>query len=299
VRADLPSIFRVHGQPLSERIAVFAEVAVALGFELSLEEATNPKALAAFLRTVRGEEQAPILSYLLLRSMQQATYDTKNIGHFGLALKDYVHFTSPIRRYPDLIVHRVLRSFLRGESIDVESMLKELTEAAKESSWLERRAMSVERDVVNLYRTILMRDRIGEEFKAKITGLKDRGVYVTFEEPYVEGFIPAETLEDDFQLDRLGLNLSGVTTGLTFRLGDSITVRLEEASLETRQLRVIPTEHRPGQKRLASTEEWSRGDNRGSRERRNDSGSKPRGRGPKRKDKRSGGSKGRGGKRRK
>ena len=122
---------------------------------------------------------------------------------------------------------------------------------------------------------------------------------MTFEEPYVEGFIPAETLEDDFQLDRLGLNLSGVTTGLTFRLGDSITVRLEEASLETRQLRVIPTEHRPGQKRLASTEEWSRGDNRGSRERRNNSGSKPRGRGPKRKDKRSGGSKGRGGKRRK
>src|SRR5690606_23520604 len=120
------------------------------------------------------------LNFLLLRAMQQATYGIQNVGHFALAARNYLHFTSPIRRYPDLAVHRVVRDLVRSERIDKAKLAAKLTTQAATSSRLERRAMQIDREANDLYRVLLMKERVGESFDATITGVAEHGVYVTF-----------------------------------------------------------------------------------------------------------------------
>jgi ribonuclease R len=161
VAADLgqrkvPAIYRVHGAPDESRLSQFASLAQALGYALDPEEATNPRALSQFLQKLEESPHKSALSYLLLRAMQQATYDVTDIGHFGLAAPHYLHFTSPIRRYPDLAVHRVVRKLARGEPIDLNGLERKLGEQARNASKLERRAMGVEREVIDVYRCILV-----------------------------------------------------------------------------------------------------------------------------------------------
>ena len=220
-----------------------AKLAQALGYDISAEDAREPKKLSKFLGTIDGTEQAPVLRYLLLRSMQQASYDIDEItGHFGLAAKDYLHFTSPIRRYPDLTVHRIVKSVLRGEHIDAATLVPRLTRFSADASRLERRAITVERHVIDLYRAILMRDRMGEEFDAAVSSVDPGGIYVRFDEPFVEAFIPIERLDDDYyELGDLGIRLIGTRTGTTFALGDRLRVRLEDINISRRQLLAVPT----------------------------------------------------------
>ncbi|MEO0322104.1 MAG: VacB/RNase II family 3'-5' exoribonuclease [Myxococcota bacterium] len=227
-RLNHPAIYRAHGKPDEKKIELFARTARALGHDIDVEGARDPLVLSKFLRAVDGEEEAPILRYLLLRAMQQAVYDVSpSIGHFGLATDDYLHFTSPIRRYPDLAVHRVVRALLRGEAVDAAALVPRLRKAAREASRLERRAMVVERDVVNLYRAILVRDRVGEEFEGSISGVDSHAFYVSFDEPFVDAKVPVERLDDDYyELDSLGIRLVGSRTATTFGLGDRLTVRL-------------------------------------------------------------------------
>jgi ribonuclease R len=192
---------------------------------------------------VAGTPHAELLGYLLLRAMQQATYATENIGHFGLAAEDYVHFTSPIRRYPDLAVHRVVRKIARGESLHSKKLKTQLAEQALESSRLERRAMLIEREVVDLYRAMLMRERVGEVFNATITGITEHGVYAALDSPYVDVLCRATSLfPDRYEIDQHGTRLYGVSSGASYALFDRIALRIEDVSIARRKISAVPVE---------------------------------------------------------
>jgi ribonuclease R len=237
----LPAIYRVHGPPDESRLEQFAALAKAMGHHFDPEHVTSPKELSQFLRGLEDSPQKSALSYLLLRAMQQASYDTVNIGHFGLAAEHYLHFTSPIRRYPDLAVHRIVRKLARGEPIDAEGMELKLREYAGQSSKLERRAMQVEREVIDVYRCLLVRERIGDEFEATVSGVAPHGVYCAFDSPFVEALCHVTALGNDFyELDAHGLRLVGRRSGASYGLGDKITVRLESVNLAERAILVSP-----------------------------------------------------------
>jgi len=246
VAADLaarkmPAIYRVHGLPDADRLEQFAGLAQALGFHLDPEEATSPKKLSGFLQTLEDSSKKSALSYLLLRSMQQASYDIVNVGHFGLAAEHYLHFTSPIRRYPDLAVHRVVRKLARGEPVDARGLERKLSEQAGTASKLERRAMQVEREVIDVYRCILIKDRVGDEFEATVSGVAPHGIYCQFDDPFVEALCHVTALGNDFyELDKHGLRLVGRRSGASYGLGDRVTVRLESVNVTERAVLAAP-----------------------------------------------------------
>jgi ribonuclease R len=238
-RRQVPAIYRVHGLPDAERLEAFAESARAMGFKLEVDDdEINPRELARFLAELEDSPARGSLSYLLLRSMQQATYDTVNIGHFGLAAEYYLHFTSPIRRYPDMAVHRVVRKLARGEAIDARGLERTLREQALACSKLERRAMLVEREVIDVYRCILVKDRVGEEFEATVSGVAPHGVYCGFDEPFVECLCHVSSLgtQDFYEIDKHGLRLVGRRSGASFGLGDRLTVRLDSVNVAERSI---------------------------------------------------------------
>jgi len=236
-RHAAPGVFRVHGKPDPERISMFCQVAKSFGYELDEEAAAAPKQLSKFLRRIEGTNEASLLRYLLLRAMQQAIYDTDpTVGHFALAAKDYLHFTSPIRRYPDLLVHRVLRDMIRERSLDAASLRPRLQRFAAQASELERKAMIVERDVLDLYRTIYMQDHVGETFDGRIAGFAPFGIYVQIDDPFVSVLLPFEQLDDTFEPDDLGIRLIGARTSKIFTMNDPVSVRVEEANVQGRDV---------------------------------------------------------------
>ena len=236
-RHAAPGVFRVHGKPDPERISMFCRVAKSFGYELDEEAAATPKQLSTFLRRIDGTNEAPLLRYLLLRAMQQAIYDTDpTVGHFALAAKDYLHFTSPIRRYPDLLVHRILRDMIRNRSLDAASLRPRLQRFGAQASELERRAMTVERDVVDVYRAIYMQAHVGETFEGRIGGFAPKGIYVQIEDPFVSVLLPFEQLNDTFEPDDLGIRLIGARTSKIFTMNDPVTVRIEEANVQAREI---------------------------------------------------------------
>ena len=247
-RHAAPGVFRVHGKPDPERISMFCQVAKSFGYELDEEAATTPKQLARFLRRIDGTTEAPLLRYLLLRAMQQAVYDTDpTAGHFALAAKDYLHFTSPIRRYPDLVVHRIVRSMIRGEHLDSASVRPRLQRFAAQASEAERRAMMVERDVADVYRAIYMKDRIGEELDGRIAGFASYGIYVQVEDPYVSVLLPFEQLDDTYEPDDLGIRLIGVRTSKIYTMNDPVRVRIEDVNVQARDIVGSLLEHHPAE----------------------------------------------------
>jgi ribonuclease R len=239
----LPTMYRVHGAPDPDRVETFCALAQALGFALGKEVAEQPKKLARFLTSVQGTPHATALGYLLLRAMQQATYDTENVGHFGLAAEYYTHFTSPIRRYPDLAVHRIVRSVARGERIEVKGLPERLKTQARQSSQRERRSMAIEREVVDLYGTYLMRDQVGESFDATISGVTEHGFYATLDAPFVDVLCRAAALpHDQYELDAHGVRLRGLRSGRSYALGDRVRLRIEDVSLAQRKVLAVPAE---------------------------------------------------------
>ncbi|MGB5809782.1 MAG: ribonuclease R [Polyangiales bacterium] len=236
-KREAPGVFRAHGEPDSERVSAFCEVAKSFGYELDEESASTPKQLSKFLRRIDGTDEAPLLRYLLLRAMQQAIYDTDpNIGHFALAAKDYLHFTSPIRRYPDLLVHRILRDLIRDQNLDAALLRPKLQRFAIRASELERTAMVAERDVKDVYRTIFMQAHVGETFEGRIAGFAPYGIYIQIEDPFVSVLLPFEQLDDTFEPDKLGIRLVGARTSKIFTMNDPVTVRVEEANVQDREV---------------------------------------------------------------
>jgi ribonuclease R len=251
VAKAIPAVYRVHGKPDEELLARFAAVATLYGHKVDVEAGRAPRKLSALLRKVEGKPEARILGMLLLRAMPQARYASVNTGHFGLASEAYLHFTSPIRRYPDLIVHRVVRAIARNEIPDrSDAALDAAGRAAAQSSRLERRAMDVEREVLDLYRCAVAKLHVGEIHEATVTSVTPTGPFVEIEDPFLAGLLRmggAATGEGgaEWQVDELGISCSHVVTGATFALGDQVTVELSDVAMARRMVYFrLPQEER-------------------------------------------------------
>ena len=207
-----------------------------LGVSFDLGDATVPKRLSVFLKKIANHPKKTTLHNLLLRAMKQAAYDTNNIGHFGLASDAYLHFTSPIRRYADLVVHRIVRQVVRKERIDTrEPALEALRLAAVTASLRERRSMEVEREVVDLYRALYMAPRLGTILEGTVTGLVGSGVFVEVAEPFIAVLVRLEALgRDDYELDDAGLRVIGKRSGDRIGVGDTMLVEIDDVSITRR-----------------------------------------------------------------
>jgi ribonuclease R len=242
----VPTIFRVHAPPDEEKLARLGLVCEQLGVPFDVEDAQDPKKLSAILQTFAEHPRAQVLNMLLLRSMKQATYDTANVGHFGLASKAYLHFTSPIRRYPDLVVHRSTHAEVLGEKKHkTPEAAGKLAEAALAASTAERKAMEIEREVVDLYRAVLMRDHIGQRFEGTVTALVGSGVFVQLDAPFVDVLVRLEDLGGDrWELDDEGLRVFAPRSGDSIGLGERMMVEVVDAQILRRTVygRRVPME---------------------------------------------------------
>lgn len=229
----VPAIYRVHGTPDEQKLERLAEVAETLGTRVDLNELVEPKGVAKFLKRLEKHPKKQVLETLLLRSLKQAVYDIVNVGHFGLASDHYLHFTSPIRRYPDLRVHRQVKALLRGQKPDQSKpAVEDMRAAATESSVRERAAMEVEREVVDLYRALYMRDRVGDLFEGRVAAVTMGGLYVTLDEPFVDVLVRYEALGPDrYEVSDDELSAVGVRSGDKVSLGDRVTVEIEDVAI--------------------------------------------------------------------
>lgn len=236
IENDLPGIYRHHGPPDPEKLARLAELCERIGVDLEAEVGTDPKALGQFLKKTATHPRKQVLHMVLMRSMKQAVYDVTNKTHFGLASEGYVHFTSPIRRYPDIVVHRAVKSFLRSKKVDKsDTAMEAMRTAAQLASERERRAMTVERQVVDLDRAIVMRESVGKIFGGTVSGLSPAGAYVAIDEPFVDILVRAETLgPHSYEPDEFGLALVAGSSGDRVELGDAMMVQIAEISITRR-----------------------------------------------------------------
>ncbi len=233
VQKTVPTVFRVHEPPDEKKLSKFAAMAEELGITFEMEATRDPKTLSLLLKSFAEHPSAQVLNMLLLRSMKQATYDIANVGHFGLASKAYLHFTSPIRRYPDLVVHRAVHALLLGQRIEREGpALTLLAEAALAASVAERKAMEVEREVVDLYRAVFMKDKIGARHEGTVTALVGSGLFVALDAPFVDVLVRYEDAgKDRFELDDAGLRAVASRSGETIQLGDRLTVEIIDVAI--------------------------------------------------------------------
>ncbi len=234
----LPTIYRYHGEPDEEKLAAFAALANAHGFGLGARGQISSHDLNLFLEKLEGHAEQRALNQLLLRSMMQAVYTAEEVGHYGLGAEHYLHFTSPIRRYPDLIVHRLLTeqaSDLRPPRSKTESEVERLQAIAVHSSERERAAMQVEREVSAYYSALLVKDRIGEEFPGTVSSLVEFGFFVELDEPWVEGLVKSDSLGPGFKFNR-DTHIVSYSSGLKIRSGQRLIVKLVSVNLQRRQL---------------------------------------------------------------
>lgn len=230
-----PSVYRVHGQPKAEKMQDLARLLANFNVKFSPQEEVKPKEIQQAIVAMQGRPEERLVTTVALRSMQQAIYQTENIGHFGLAATYYTHFTSPIRRYPDLLVHRQLRNWMnhpRMKKEEIEPLTDRLEVCAEHSSLRERAAAEAERKTVELKKCEYMSTRIGEEFDGVISGVTNFGVFVELENG-VEGLIHITSLVDDyydFYEDRYAL--VGTHSGKTYRLGDSLRIEVLNVNMQ-------------------------------------------------------------------
>jgi len=228
-----PTLYRVHETPEAEKVEAFSEFAASLGLAIPRGE-RNPAWFGKVLALVAGSPREYIVSNLLLRSMKQARYAPENVGHFGLAAAYYTHFTSPIRRYPDLLVHRHLQAVLTGKG-DERQM--DLVEAGEFLSTRERKAEKAEREVVEKMKVRYMAERVGESFEGIISGVTAFGLFIELLETFISGAVPIEQMLDDyFRLDEKNHRLIGDRTNRIYQLGDLVRVTVTDVDLRRRRV---------------------------------------------------------------
>jgi len=226
-KAGYPCLYRIHEPPDEERVENLLEILSGLGYKVGRPREFSPKFFQKIIEDFEGSQEEKLVSFLILRSMSRAKYSPHNLGHFGLASEHYTHFTSPIRRYPDLIVHRLLKSSLGGEELDYERVLEYLEEAGEYLSARERLADEVEWEAIDVLKARYMRSRLGEVFEGIITGVTQLGFFVELKDTLVEGLVRTSTLrEDEYIFDEPAHRLVGVRTGKVYRLGDKVRVRV-------------------------------------------------------------------------
>jgi ribonuclease R len=228
---DVPMLYRVHEGPDQESLEALAPFLLSLGYRLpQAKETIEPLEIQRLLKSAHGKPEERVINRVLLRSMKQAVYQPKNIGHFGLASSCYTHFTSPIRRYPDLIVHRILEQAMSGKKLkpnERADRLRELEESGKHTSDRERHAMDAEREMVDLKKAQFMMNRIGEEFPGFINSLANFGFFVELDDFFIEGLVKLSSLtDDDYDYYEKEYVIKGRRHGKKFRLGDNVRVRV-------------------------------------------------------------------------
>jgi len=241
----IPFIYRIHDVPDPEKIHDFVQFIGSFGLRFANPKSGSdagkirPKAFQSVLDQVKGRPEERLINHVLLRSMKQAKYSTQNVGHFGLAFEDYTHFTSPIRRYPDLIVHRLVKELLHQKAFSahrLDLLQKLLPEIAQTSSERERASMEAEREAVDLKKVRFLSDKEGEEYFGFITGVTAFGFFVELEEMFVEGLVHISSIPDDYYIyEEKQHRLIGRRRRRIFRLADRVKVRVEKVDLIKRQ----------------------------------------------------------------
>lgn len=234
--ADVGALYRVHEQPDPGRVEEFCDLVASLGYRVPTRlEGVRPEDFQRVLRQIEGKPEEKLVSYLLLRTMKLARYHEENLGHFGLATGMYAHFTSPIRRYPDLVVHRALRALRHGLAEPVER--EALPEMGRHLSAMERRASDAERELLEWKKVRFMADKLGEVFSGYVTGVQAFGLFVELDEIYVQGLVHVSSMGDDYYVfQEKAHSLAGENTGRIYRLGDRVRVQVARVDLERRQV---------------------------------------------------------------
>jgi ribonuclease R len=238
-RAGGGALYRVHERPDPERVQEFCELVGSFGYRVPGNlEAVRPEDFQLIIRQIEGKPEEKLVSYLLLRTMKLARYHEDNLGHFGLATDMYAHFTSPIRRYPDLVVHRAVRALRAGLDPEREAWLKgRLPEMGRHLSEAERRAAEAERELIEWKKVRFMAGRLGETFSGYVTGVQAFGLFVELDEIYVQGLVHVSSMTDDYyRFDERAHRLKGENTARVYRLGDRVEVQVVRVDLDRRQI---------------------------------------------------------------
>jgi ribonuclease R len=240
VAQDAPALHRVHEAPDVKKVEDFEEFITTLGYSLAAHgHAVRPKHFQKLIDRMRGTPEERPIAALMLRTMQKARYDAASLGHFGLAAEHYTHFTSPIRRYPDLVVHRMLRASRQGEIADPrrEELDEELPDVARHTSEMERRADEAERELLQWKKVRFMADKVGDEYHGYITGVAPFGLFVELIEHFVEGLVHISSMADDYyRFVEQQHTLRGENTKRVYRLGDKVLVQVVRVDMERRQV---------------------------------------------------------------
>jgi ribonuclease R len=228
-----PALYRIHEGPTPEKLELLRAFMAEFGFGVGGGDTPHAKDYGKLLERIRERPDAQLLQTVLLRSMQQAVYSPDNVGHFGLAYEAYAHFTSPIRRYPDLLIHRAIKAVLNGDKYKAGSW----ADLGVHCSMTERRADDATRDVTNWLKCFYMQDKIGEVFEGTVAGVTSFGLFVALDGVYVEGLLHVTELGNDyFHYDKARHEMAGERTGVRYRLGDRLTIKVARVDLETTKI---------------------------------------------------------------
>src|SRR5438552_7362861 len=277
---EAPALYRVHEDPDILKIEKFEEFVSGFGYSLAAPlTAISPRHFQKLLERIQDKPEEKPIAFLMLRTMQKARYAAENLGHFGLAAASYTHFTSPIRRYPDLVVHRALRAARHTTLTEEqrEEWTEELPEVARHTSEMERRADDAERELLQWKKVKFMADKVGDEFEGYVTGVAAFGLFIELVEHFVEGMVHVSTMADDYyRFVETAHLLRGENTHKVYRLGDKVKVQVIRVNMELRQIdlglvdileRVREGDHGPRRSRATPKREKKRKQRPGRRER--------------------------------
>ena len=234
---EIPGVFRVHERPSEEKIAFFSEFARGFGYYVPKNSsAVTPKVFQSILKQAKGKKEERLISNVMLRSMMKADYRAENEGHFGLAMDYYCHFTSPIRRYPDLVIHRIIKDVLNKKKINKEKLIEFTKEASQSSSKAEIRAQDAERETLAMKKAEFMQNHIGEKFSGIVSSVTSYGMFVELDNT-IEGLVAMSDLTDDYyEFDENTMSLLGTRRGKVYSLGDTASVTIIKADSETGEI---------------------------------------------------------------